>query len=112
MEMDKEKLRRLFPHIADEIARGDSLSIGSTEDDTPDPVKHGELYRGYMPTAVDYIRRCKDADQAEQTIDYLERAGEVTKEYAEALRKQLQEKGLESFGPTKEDDYYLKKGGY
>jgi hypothetical protein len=75
-------------------------------------VKNTNLFQGYTPTAVDYLRRCEDEAQAEQTISYLERKKEVSAEYAELLRKQLREKGLRSFGAKKEDDYYLMKGGY
>jgi hypothetical protein len=40
----------------------------------------------------------------------LERRGEVDREYASKLRKQLKEKGVRSFGEKKENDYYLKHG--
>ncbi|MBC7130119.1 DUF2095 family protein, partial [Candidatus Bathyarchaeota archaeon] len=64
----------------------------------------------YEPDVVDFIRRCETKEQAEEIIDYLERRGEIGKEYADRLRKQLKEKGVRSFGPKKEDDYYLKHG--
>jgi hypothetical protein len=41
----------------------------------------------------------------------MERRGEISKEYAARLRKQLKEKGIRSFGPKKEENYYLKRAG-
>jgi len=67
---------------------------------------------GYVPTATDYLRRCDNDKQAEETINYLEKKGEISSEYADQLRKTLKEKGLRSFGPKKEHDYYLKRAGY
>ena len=51
-------------------------------------------------------------EQAEEIIAYLEKRGEVERPYAEKLRKQLKEKGVRSFGPKKEKDYYLKHGEF
>jgi hypothetical protein len=64
----------------------------------------------YMPDAIDFIRRCDTQGQAEEIITYLERRGEIEKQYAAKLREQVKEKGLRSFGPKKENDYYLKHG--
>ena len=43
-------------------------------------------------------------------IAYMEKRGEIEKQYAERLRKQLEDKGVRSFGPKKEENYYLKHG--
>jgi hypothetical protein len=39
----------------------------------------------------------------------MEKRGEINCEYAQKLRKQLNEKGIRSFGSKKEDEYYLKR---
>jgi len=40
----------------------------------------------------------------------MEKRGEIEQQYAEELRRQLKNKGVRSFGPKKEDNYYLKHG--
>ncbi len=43
-------------------------------------------------------------------ISYMEKRGEIETQYATKLRRQLKERGVRSFGPKKEHDYYLKHG--
>jgi hypothetical protein len=38
----------------------------------------------------------------------MEKRCEINKEYAQKLRAQLKQKGVRSFGPKKEENYYLK----
>ena len=119
IEMDREKFRKLFPHLAEEIERGvKKISIRAVRWD----VEAGERlaaagaendpWRGYMPDVIAFIRRCDTEEQALEIIDYLERKGDITPEYAEKLRRQLREKGLRSFGPKKEPGYYFRVAGY
>jgi hypothetical protein len=70
-----------------------------------------ERFDHYNPDAVDFIRRCDTEQQAEEIIAYLEKRGELGKPHALRLRRQLKEKGVRSFGPKKEHDYYIKHGG-
>jgi hypothetical protein len=63
-----------------------------------------------MPDVIDFIRRCDTEEQAEEIIAYMEKRGEIEKQYAERLRKQLKDKGVRSFGLKKEENYYLKHG--
>jgi len=108
--MEKKDFRRLFPHIADEVETGRSkVDIAKAEEpprSTEPSYKAERKYAGYDPTAVDFIRRCKTSKQAEEIIDFMERRGEVLREEARALRSQLREKGLRSFGPPKKLGYY------
>ena len=62
-----------------------------------------------MPDVIDFIRRCNTEGEAEQIIVYLEKKGEISKEYATKLIKQLKSEGVRSFGSKKEENYYLKK---
>jgi hypothetical protein len=112
VEAEKERFRRLFPNLANEIEKGSGLSVNSFVNDDREPETRPDLFRGYAPTAIDYLRRAADAREAEATINSLESKNEISKDHAESLRKQLREKGIRSFGPRKEDDYYMKKGGY
>jgi len=114
MEIDKETFRRMFPHLAREMELGESkVSIGSVRSD----IKTGEKaatrkFVHYMPDVVDFIRRCDTEEQAEEIIDYMEKRGEISNQYAEKLRKQLREHGVRSFGPKKEEGYYFKYGEF
>jgi len=108
VQIDIEKFRKLFPNLAREILDGEGKGIRFhiIRPRKPDP------WRGYMPTVYDFIRRAKTIEEALEVVDYMERRGEITKEEAEKIRKQLKEKGLESFGPRREPGYYFKEAGY
>jgi len=112
MEIEKERFKRMFPHLAKELeAKEPKVRITSVRSD----LQTGEnasskKFSGYLPDAVDFLRRCDDEQQAEEIIRYLERRGEISHEYAQRLRKQLKDKGIRSFGSKKEEDYYLKHG--
>ena len=107
VEIEKEDFKKKFPLLYEEI-ENDTASISINESTDLDN-KHGDIFKGYIPTAIDYLRRCETNEQAKQTIEYLLKKREITKEYGRKLQKILKEKGLRGFGPKKEDDYYLKK---
>ncbi len=113
MEFDKENFKRLFPNLAREMESGENkVSMSSVRTDT----RSGERaissnFVHYDPDIIDFLRRCDTAEQAEEIIAYMERRGEITKEYAVKLRRQLKEKGVRSFGPKKEENYYLRRAG-
>lgn len=67
-------------------------------------------FDSYLPDVIDFIRRCDNEKQALEIVDYMERRREIDPHYARWLRKQLKEKGVRSFGPKKEDDYYSRRG--
>ncbi len=115
MEVDKRLFRKMFPHLAEELEnKRMSMPITSLRSDieTGERAASSKLFQGYNPDVIDFIRRCDNQDQAEEIIDYMERRGEITSKYAAKLRRQLKERGVRSFGPKKEDDYYLKKAGF
>jgi hypothetical protein len=113
LEIDKETFKRLFPNLAREMeSGGNKVAVNSVRTE----VKTGERavssnFVHYDPDVIDFLRRCDTAEQAEEIIAYMERRGEISKEYASKLRKQLKEKGVRSFGPKKEENYYLKRAG-
>ena len=113
METDKKSFKKMFPNLSKELELEDSkVAINSVRTD-PDAAENAmaDKFRHYNPTAVDFIRRCDTDAQAEAIIAYLEKRGELTKEYAEELRQQLKKEGVRSFGPKKEENYYFKQGG-
>ncbi len=104
VELDKDTLRKKYPNLWGELesipaARPHSRKI------------QNDMFRGYAPNVIDYLRRCDRSEQAEKTISYLVEHNEITADYAEGLRKQLRERGLRSFGPRKREGFYLKEAG-
>ncbi|UCC57960.1 MAG: DUF2095 family protein [Candidatus Bathyarchaeum sp.] len=114
MDLEKKKLRRMFPNLAQELESGDcGTTINSIRSDPTTAEKAvSKRFTGYTPDVIDFLRRCDKGEQAEEIICYLEKKGEISSEYATKLRKQLKEKGVRSFGSKKENDYYLKQDGF
>ena len=113
MEFDKEAFKKMFPNLAKELESNENkITINSVRSE----VQTGERaaskrFVNYVPDILDFIRRCNTEEQAEEIIAYMEKRREIRKQYAEKLRKQLKEKGVRSFGPKKEENYYLKHSG-
>jgi hypothetical protein len=113
LETNKKSFKKMFPKLSEELELGDSkVPISSVRTDA-DKAENSvsDKFHDYNPTVVDFIRRCDTEAQAEAIIAYLEKRGELTKKHADELRKQLKKKGVRSFGPKKEDNYYFKQGG-
>jgi hypothetical protein len=110
MEVAKKRFKKMFPHLAKEMAvKEHGVAITSVRSDVQTAEKtSSEKFAGYMPDVIDFIRRCDDEQQAKEIINYMEKRGEINREYAQKLRKQLNEKDVRSFGSKKENDYYLK----
>lgn len=106
VETNKDEFRRKYPNLWNEIH-----GQNSTLKDLKIEEMQIDKFRGYAPNAIDYLRRCERNEEAERTISYLLKKGEITPEYAKKLRRQLKEKGIRSFGPKKEDGYYLREAG-
>jgi len=113
VETDKKSFKKMFPNLSKELELEDSkVAINSVRTDA-DAAENAVLdkFHNYNPTVVDFIRRCDTEKQAEAIIAYLEKRGEIAKDYAEALRQQLKKEGVRSFGSKKEDNYYFKQSG-
>jgi hypothetical protein len=124
MAMDKKSLKKIFPHLYKELETGDckvpidavrknpqEAENAEAEEEEFEPTVLTDKLRHFNPSAVDFIRRCDTEAQAEEIIAYLQKKGEITKEYAEELRCQLKREGVRSFGPKKEENYYFREGG-
>jgi len=89
-----------------------ALSVDSTRTDPDEGEKEAQkLPAGYDPTPIDYLRRCSNDEEALEVIKYLEERGEVDGKLSEELREQVRSLGVRSFGPLKEEGYYLRKYG-
>lgn len=112
MELDKEKFKKMFPNLAEELKTSESkVAVNSMRTDTQSGEKAvSEKFVHYVPDIIDFIRRCGTEEQAEEIITYMEKKGEIEKQYAEKLKKQLKENGVRSFGSKKEENYYFKHG--
>ena len=112
MSLDREAVKRLFTNLTKELELDENrVPVNSIRTDSPTGEKAvSESFVHYMPDIVDFIRRCDTGQQAEEIISYMEKRGEIDKEYADRLREQLKSKGVRSFGSKKESDYYLKHG--
>ena len=112
MEFDKETFKKLFPNLAKELdSKEHKVAINSVRTDIQTGEKAStQRFAHYMPDVIDFIRRCDTEEQAKEIIDFMEKRGEIERQYAKKLRKQLREKGVRSFGPKKEENYYFKYG--
>ncbi|MFQ5758468.1 MAG: DUF2095 family protein [Candidatus Bathyarchaeia archaeon] len=111
MEIEKKRFREMFPHLAEELEGEEHVTpITSVRSDIQTGEKaSSKKFVSYMPDVIDFIRRCDNDQQAKEIINFLEKRGEVNREYARRLRRQLKEKGVRSFGSKKEEDYYSKQ---
>ena len=105
--MVDEEFKKKFPKLAEEMEKGVSKADVEFKVKKPAPSR---MFAGFDPSAVDFIRRCKTEDQAYEIIEYLEKRGELTKEGADELCKQLREQGLKSFGRKKKYGHYDREG--
>jgi hypothetical protein len=115
MDIGKKRFQRMFPNLAQEMENGEctKTTINSVRSNPAAAEKAvAKRFTGYIPDAIDFLRRCNRKEEAEEIISYLEKRREISPEYAKKLRKQLKEKGVRSFGSKKEDGYYLKKDGF
>lgn len=113
MKVEKKSLKDMFPNLFEELeGKICKVSINSVRKTADRAEKsRSPKFSNYDPTVLDFIRRCDTEVQAEAIIAYLEKKGELTKEYAVNIRMQLKRSGLRSFGSKKEDYYYFKHGG-
>ena len=116
METNRKSFKKMFPNLSEELEGGDGkipIDAVRTDSDAGEAAEKAmpDKFRNYDPNVVDFIRRCDTEEQAKTIIAYLEKRGEVSKEYAKELRQQLKREGVRSFGPKKEEGYYFKQGG-
>lgn len=109
MAYDRESLRKKFPHLATELDKNImKVSIDSARTTVDDKEKTvSRKTASYNPDIIDFLRRCDTNEEAIEIVDFIEKRGEISKEYGKRLREQLNEEGVRSFGAKKGDDYYF-----
>jgi len=112
MEIDKKRFKTMFPNLAEEMENKQCQVVISSVRSDAQTGEHAVAKRfdGYVPDVIDFIRRCDNEKQAEEIIDFMEERNEINSAYARRLKRQLREKGVRSFGPKKQDDYYSREG--
>jgi hypothetical protein len=112
VEFERERIRRMFPRLAEEIETGENkVEVKSVLRDTQTrDASSSRKFDHYNPDVIDFIRRCDTESQASEVIAFMEKRGEIDKIYAKELRNRLKEQGVRSFGSKKEVDYYSKHG--
>jgi len=101
MSHDLEEFKKKYPNLYREIVEkeGKGITVGF-DPPTIDP------WRGYVPSVVDYIRRCRSVEEALEVVNYLRQRGEISEREASELKSVLEDKGLGFFDERKGDDYY------
>lgn len=112
-EWDVRDFRKLFPRLYREMLRQDmSVRVDSVRLNSEEAEREAQnLPESYTPGPIDYLRRCSNDDEALEVIKYLEDRGEIDEKLSQELREQVKSLGVRSFGPKKEDGYYLRKYG-
>jgi hypothetical protein len=105
-ECRSEEFRKRYPNLDEEFGKSGTVKIQAVRSNLKEAEKAAHSMQGYVPTAVDFIRRCENDDQALEIINFLESKGEIDPSYAKRLRSQLVEHGLRSFGKRREPGCY------
>ncbi len=108
MYLTEDEFKKKFPNLVNEMEQKKMrVKIGAVRSEAKN--ESAKTLKGYSPDAIDFLRRCDSAEEAKEIIDYLEKRCEISHEYAASLHTQLRLKGLRSFGPKKNQDYYFKQ---
>ncbi len=87
-----------------------SVRIDSVRLDVEEAEREAQtIPESYTPGPIDYLRRCSNDEEALEVIKYLEERGEIDGKLSQELRDQVKNLGVRSFGPMKEEGYYLRK---
>jgi len=109
--LDPEKrFEDLFPHLAKEMNfEGSLVKMKGIRWDVNQYTDSDDFNELKNPDVVAFIRRCSYKEEAIEIIEFMLRRGEINEGYAEKLKDQIEEYGLESFGSRKTPGYYEKK---
>ena len=103
-----EEFRKKYSHLAKELEDSPSMLPlrMATDKSASNANPPADLLKGFVPSALDYIRRCKTNEEALEIINYLEAKEEIDSKTAESLRKKLASECLLVFGPPKKPGHY------
>ena len=114
MHVDKETFKKMFPDLTEEMKEERfkvNINIARCNSKAEEKAVASKSFDNYAPGVIDFLCRCDTATQAEEIIDYMEKRSEIEHKYAQKLRVQLNKKGIRSFGPKREEDYYTIESG-
>jgi len=97
-----EEFRKKYPNLTKEL-ENEGIQVDSVRSL---PEEAEKAFHSYEPTVIDFLRRCDTEEQGLEIINYLKKRNEISEEYANELKVQLQKKGIRSFGPKKEKGCY------
>ena len=102
MEFDKREFRKKFPSLYKELGEPE-------EEESPHPEKQddrGHPLNEFEPQIESYIRRAHTVNEALEVVAYLKKRGEISEKQALELRRQIEERGIRSFGPLRTWGHY------
>ncbi len=124
---DFEEIEEVFTALAKELknAKGktleellrekkeqDRLRIERAEEPiTPSRIERTQVdpFRGYNPTVIDFLQRCKTESEGIEVVTFLVGQKELTEKEGETIIKQIRTKGIRSFGEYRRSGYYDKQ---
>lgn len=106
-EHEVDFFRSKFPNLFREIKnRTKFIKIDGIRTNREEAEKAAKSKRSTVPTVVDFVRLCKNQEEAFEIIDYMEEKQNIDSEYAQKLKNQLTNKGLRSFGSKRNPGEY------
>jgi hypothetical protein len=107
-ELENDKTKKInLEFVTAEQAEEIEAELKEKAEQTTIQRQERDIFDGYNPTVVDFIRRCDTEEEALEIIEYMEKTEQITSKEADDLRKQLNNSGIRSFGEKKEKGYYL-----
>lgn len=116
----EREIKKHFPNLYKEIISAADSSVNdkgasssrsekvSDNEGPGSPRLRLERGRGYDPSVLDFIQRCRTDEEALEIISYLEGRGEISRPYANSLRRRISERGVRDFGPQRKAGHYFK----
>ena len=102
MEFDGKEFRRRFPNLYRELEGTEEKASPRSEIQDA----KGILLDKAAPEVTSYIRRARTVDEALEIVGYLKRRGEISEGQAIEFRRQIEQKGVRSFGPLRTWGHY------
>ncbi|RLE55539.1 MAG: DUF2095 domain-containing protein [Candidatus Methanomethylicota archaeon] len=105
-------LKRYFTSLAEELEKSSHLTVKLPASLNKSNKCLKPKFQGYIPTVIDFIRRCDTDEEALEIINFLEKRGKISGSYANALKSLLREGGVRIFGSKKSPGWYFKEDPY
>jgi len=117
---DQKELEKFFPKLVSEISeKKKTMKINSVSFEVESSNDINTIKDCYQedlknPGPIDFIRRCSNADDAIEILDYMVKREEISLKTYNSLKLQILEEGglqklIEESGGLKEPGYYVRK---